>query len=153
MKKIFTLLTMFMVSLMAIAQTNPNRLIVQHKSGTTGYLAERIDSIYFAKVEGRVAADVTVAKFTDSDGYFGQACAAVFQCCKRHDYHIGISTVNIPRLNIHFVFFARSHTAPCICEFFGIFFSAEPLNHIADVGKTHHRAPLFKLLLCSAFFE
>ena len=53
MKKIFTLLTMFMVSLMAIAQTNPNRLIVQHKSGTTGYLAERIDSIYFAMPSGK----------------------------------------------------------------------------------------------------
>ena len=73
MKKIFTLLTMFMVSLMAIAQTNPNRLIVQHKSGTTGYLAERIDSIYFAKVEGRVAADVTFNAFrkgTDGDTVF-----------------------------------------------------------------------------------
>ena len=46
-----------MVSL--FAQTNPNRVLLTDKTGnTTGFLAERLDSIWFARVEGRIAAEI-----------------------------------------------------------------------------------------------
>ena len=46
------------IILAASAQENPNRVIVKQKyKAPVGYLAERIDSIYFTKLEGRVAAD------------------------------------------------------------------------------------------------
>ena len=42
----------------AWAQTNPNRVLVHEASGNVkGFLVERVDSMSFAKVEGRVAAD------------------------------------------------------------------------------------------------
>lgn len=65
MKKILTFLFLAVAAITAQAQDNPNRLIIQPKAGSTkGYLVERIDSIYFTKVEGRVAADI------DFKGYF-----------------------------------------------------------------------------------
>lgn len=49
------------------AQNNPNRLLVHEKSGNIkGFLVERVDSLSFAKVEGRVAADVTFNKYENS---------------------------------------------------------------------------------------
>lgn len=51
------------------AQTNPNRLLVRDKLGNVkGYLAERIDSIYFAQQEGRVAADITFKNYNPDLG-------------------------------------------------------------------------------------
>ena len=71
MKKFYSLLIMAIVSLAAFAQNNPNRVIVHETSGNiSGYLAERIDSISFAKLEGRVAADAVFNAFasgTESD--------------------------------------------------------------------------------------
>lgn len=52
-----------------LAQTNPNRVLITDKAGSTkGYLAERIDSIWFARVEGRIAADIEYLGFTPGDG-------------------------------------------------------------------------------------
>lgn len=59
MKKIYSLLVMCLVSMALAAQTNPNRMLIHEKSGNTkGYLVERIDSVSFATVDGRIAADV-----------------------------------------------------------------------------------------------
>lgn len=71
MKKFYSLLIMAFVGMLAWAQSNPNRVLVHETSGNVkGFLAERVDSISFAKVEGRVAADVTYNDFaagTESD--------------------------------------------------------------------------------------
>ena len=68
MKKIFSLLCLMLITLTMSAQDNPNRLIIQPKQGNIkGYLVERIDSIYFTNLEGRVAADVQFLKYSPSD--------------------------------------------------------------------------------------
>ena len=67
MKKLFTTLLLALFAFVANAQDNPNRVIVQPKyKAPVGYLAERIDSIYFTKIEGRVAADVKVLGYAKS---------------------------------------------------------------------------------------
>ncbi len=68
MRKFFTTIALAAMTLMASAQTNPNRVLVRDVAGgVKGFLAERIDSIYFAKVEGRIAADVTYNSFEKND--------------------------------------------------------------------------------------
>ncbi len=60
MRKFFATIALAAMTVMASAQTNPNRVLVRDVAGgVKGFLAERIDSIYFAKVEGRIAADIT----------------------------------------------------------------------------------------------
>ncbi|MDY6205627.1 MAG: hypothetical protein SPI30_02605 [Prevotella sp.] len=64
MRRILFLTVCLLMQLVAFAQTNPNRMIVQPKVGEIkGFLVERIDSVYFTKLEGRVAADVQFKKF------------------------------------------------------------------------------------------
>ena len=60
MKKLFSLIIMCLIGATSLlAQTNPNRVIITEKSGNVkSFLAERIDSIWFAKVEGRIAAEI-----------------------------------------------------------------------------------------------
>lgn len=51
-----------------LAQTNPNRVLITDKTGNTrGYLAERIDSIWFAQIEGRIAAEIEFLGFKTGD--------------------------------------------------------------------------------------
>lgn len=51
---------MAIFSLTAFAQTEPNRLIVLEKTNShKAFMVDRIDNVFFATVEGRVAADVT----------------------------------------------------------------------------------------------
>lgn len=69
MKKLFSILFLALACISATAQTNPNRLIVREKSGNIkGFLAERVDSIFFVKQEGRVAADVTFGSYNSDEG-------------------------------------------------------------------------------------
>ncbi len=50
------------------AQDNPNRMIIQPKEGNLkGFLIERIDSVYFTEIEGRVAADLEFKQFKTGD--------------------------------------------------------------------------------------
>lgn len=68
MKKLYFSIVFALLALTGYAQTNPNRVLVREASGTlSGYLAERVDSIYFGQVEGRVAADVTFTSFSKDD--------------------------------------------------------------------------------------
>lgn len=63
MKKIYSLCLSALVSASAFAQTQPDRVIVYEKSGNrTGFLAERVDSITFPKLEGSVAAKLAINK-------------------------------------------------------------------------------------------
>ncbi|GAB6975964.1 hypothetical protein [Prevotella falsenii] len=60
MKKNILLCLMAIFSLTAFAQTEPNRLVVLEKTNShKAFIVDRIDNIFFATVEGRVAADVT----------------------------------------------------------------------------------------------
>ena len=70
MKKTFLSLIAFLVGMVSLfAQTNPNRVLLTDKTGnTTGFLAERLDSIWFARVEGRIAAEIEYLGFTQGDG-------------------------------------------------------------------------------------
>lgn len=68
MKKLFTIIALALVSMVSMAQTNPQRLLVcDTNGGVTGFLAERIDSIYFEKIEGKVAADVEFISYEETD--------------------------------------------------------------------------------------
>lgn len=61
MKKIILSLIVVLFSSLVYSQDNPNRLIIHNSVGDyKGYLAERIDSLTFVKVDGRVAADLEV---------------------------------------------------------------------------------------------
>lgn len=65
MKKIFATLLLALTTMAASAQDNPNRLIIQPKQGNpSGYLVERLDSVYFTKINGRVAADINLQGYT-----------------------------------------------------------------------------------------
>ena len=60
MKKNILLCLMAIFSLTVFAQTEPNRLIVLEKTNShKAFMVDRIDNVFFATVEGRVAADVT----------------------------------------------------------------------------------------------
>lgn len=59
-KNIFLCLIMAIFSLTTFAQTEPNRLVVLDKNKVQkGFIVDKVDNIFFATVEGRVAADVT----------------------------------------------------------------------------------------------
>ena len=59
MKKIFSIMLGLAMAMGVNAQTeNPNRLIMMSKVGNKAYAIDKIDSIYFAKKEGQVRADV-----------------------------------------------------------------------------------------------
>ncbi len=70
MKKLFSLFIMCLLGTMSLfAQTNPNRVLITDKSGNTkSYLAERVDSIWFAQVEGRIAADIEYLGYVEGGG-------------------------------------------------------------------------------------
>ena len=61
MKKLYTLVLSAFIGISAFAQTQPERIVVHESNGSYhGYLAERVDSITFPKIEGRVAADLEI---------------------------------------------------------------------------------------------
>ena len=69
MKKLFITFIMALIGTTAMmAQTNPNRVLITDKMGNTkGYLVERIDSMWFAKIEGRIAAEIEYLGFNTGE--------------------------------------------------------------------------------------
>ena len=68
MKKLYLLLVFAFMASMSFAQDEPNRMFVHEKSGSyKGFIVDRLDSISFATVDGRVAADVTFKKYSKGD--------------------------------------------------------------------------------------
>ena len=64
MKKIFSIMLGLAMAMGVNAQTeNPNRLIMMSQVGNKAYAIDKIDSIYFAKKEGQVRADVKFLKY------------------------------------------------------------------------------------------
>ncbi len=74
MKKLFSSFIVCLIGTMSLfAQTNPNRVIITEKSGNVkSFLAERIDSIWFAKVEGRIAAEIEYLGYVEGGGENGE---------------------------------------------------------------------------------
>lgn len=74
MKKLFSLFIVCLLGTMSLlAQTNPNRVIISDKAGNhKGYLAERVDSIWFAQIDGRIAADVEFLDYLEGGGASGE---------------------------------------------------------------------------------
>lgn len=63
-KNIFLCLMMAIFSLNTFAQTEPNRLVVLDKNKVQkGFIVDQVDNLFFATVEGRVAAEVTYKDF------------------------------------------------------------------------------------------
>lgn len=59
MKKIFTLILTALLAVTAYAQTNPNRVVINKADQSrTSIMLERVESITFAEIAGRVAADI-----------------------------------------------------------------------------------------------
>lgn len=68
MKKIFSIMLGLAMAMGVNAQTeNPNRLIMMSQAGNKAYALDKIDSIYFAKKEGQVRADVKFLKYEKDD--------------------------------------------------------------------------------------
>ena len=68
MKKIFSIMLGLAMAMGVNAQTeNPNRLIMMSKVGNKAYAIDKIDSIYFAKKEGEVRADVKFLEYVKDD--------------------------------------------------------------------------------------
>ncbi|WP_025001843.1 hypothetical protein [Prevotella dentasini] len=67
MKKIITLCLTALISLAALAQTEPNRLIINKANSQKAFDVTRIDSITFATQEGKIAADVKYLNYNSGD--------------------------------------------------------------------------------------
>ena len=68
MKKIFSIMLGLAMAMGVNAQTeNPNRLIMMSQAGNKAYALDKIDSIYFAKKEGQVRADVKFLKLVQDE--------------------------------------------------------------------------------------
>lgn len=68
MKKIFSIMLGLAMAMGVNAQTeNPNRLIMMSKVGNKAFALDKVDSIYFAKKEGEVRADVKFLEYVKDD--------------------------------------------------------------------------------------
>lgn len=69
MKRLLPTLIILLLGASLHAQTNPNRLLVRDNLGNVkGFLAERVDSLFFVSEEGRVAADVEFLEYNPTEG-------------------------------------------------------------------------------------
>ena len=77
------------------AQTeNPNRLIMMSQAGNKAYAIDKIDSIYFAKKEGQVRADVKFLKYVKDDEKGDVLHVAVTRTDPNSSYCIDILPAN-----------------------------------------------------------
>lgn len=68
MRKIFSIMLGLAMAMGVNAQTeNPNRLIMMSQAGNKAFALDKIDSIYFAKKEGEVRADVKFLEYVKDD--------------------------------------------------------------------------------------
>ena len=69
MKKILSLLTLALFTLLASAQTGttPNRLLVNSQLGTKAFAIDKVDSLSFARVDGEIKANVQFLKFATGE--------------------------------------------------------------------------------------
>ena len=68
MKKFLSTIVLALVAVMTFAQDNPERLLVVEKNGTfKGFLVERIDSMFFDRIDERVNVAVEIHEFNNDD--------------------------------------------------------------------------------------
>lgn len=93
MKKFFTTICLSLMTSAMFAQVNPNRMVVLQKNGgVNGYLVERIDSVVFKKIDGRVAADIEVHGFNPDGKNGAEIGISVTQTEKCKGFRIGIAS-------------------------------------------------------------
>lgn len=95
MKKIFSIMLGLAMAMGVNAQTeNPNRLIVMSQAGNKAYALDKVDSIYFAKKEGKVRADVKFLKYVKDDKKGGVLHVAVTRTDPNSSYCIDVLPAN-----------------------------------------------------------
>ena len=95
MKKIFSIMLGLAMAMGVNAQTeNPNRLIVMSQAGNKAYALDKVDSIYFAKKEGEVRADVKFLKYVKDDKKGDVLHVAVTRTDPNSSYCIDILPAN-----------------------------------------------------------
>lgn len=95
MKKIFSIMLGLAMAMGVNAQTeNPNRLIMMSQAGNKAYAIDKIDSIYFAKKEGQVRADVKFLKYEKDDEKGDVLHVAVTRTDPNSSYCIDILPAN-----------------------------------------------------------
>lgn len=95
MKKIFSIMLGLAMAMGVNAQTeNPNRLIMMSQAGNKAYALDKIDSIYFAKKEGEVRADVKFLKYVKDDKKGDVLHVAVTRTDPNSSYCIDILPAN-----------------------------------------------------------
>lgn len=68
MKKFLSSIILAFVAVVTFAQNNPNRLLVVEKNGSfKGFLVERIDSMFFDRIDERVNVAVEIHEFNNDD--------------------------------------------------------------------------------------
>ena len=95
MKKIFSIMLGLAMAMGVNAQTeNPNRLIVMSQAGNKAYALDKVDSIYFAKKEGEVRADVKFLEYVKDDKKGDVLHVAVTRTDPNSSYCIDILPAN-----------------------------------------------------------
>ena len=95
MKKIFSIMLGLAMAMGVNAQTeNPNRLIVMSQAGNKAYALDKVDSIYFAKKEGKVRADVKFLEYVKDDKKGDVLHVAVTRTDPNSSYCIDILPAN-----------------------------------------------------------
>ena len=78
-----------MLSLSAFSQSSPNRMIVIDKArGYKGFVINRLDSVIFRSVEGRVAADVQFISYEKTDDNASKIKCSVTRTDNCHGFKV-----------------------------------------------------------------
>ena len=95
----------------------------------------------------------STAKLFDFYFYLSNTFAAELLRRSIDDRHIGVSFIYVPRQCIDFIFCVGFQAVPRDVFLAYVILSAKASDHIAHIGKAHHRTPLLKLRLGLAFLE
>ncbi|MBR1622167.1 MAG: hypothetical protein IJ669_08645 [Prevotella sp.] len=89
MKKLLLMFAVMMLSLSAFSQSSPNRMIVIDKArGYKGFVINRLDSVIFRSVEGRVAADVQFISYEKTDDNASKIKCSVTRTDNCHGFKV-----------------------------------------------------------------
>lgn len=123
MKKFYSIMALgLMLAAGANAQTEtPNRLIVQSPVGAKAYALDKVDSIYFAKKEGDVRADVEFVGYTKDEKRGDVVTVKVTRTDPNSSFMIDVlptNTANRYDDDVMARYFAQQTTAPKFYEDF-----------------------------------
>ena len=95
----------------------------------------------------------SAAKLFDLYFYLSNTFAAELLRRSIDDLHISVSFIYIPRQCIDFIFRVGFQAIPRDVFLAYVILSAKASDHIAHIGKAHHRTPLLKLRFSLTFLE